>query len=52
MTRCYVCINKMGYNECRYNFRMAAGAAGQTVSTCNDVYSCQDFNEEPEEDWE
>lgn len=34
--------------SCDYDFRWAAGAAGQTVDDCEDVYFCQDFSEDEE----
>lgn len=34
--------------SCDYDFRWAAGAAGQAVDDCEDVYFCQDFSEDEE----
>ena len=46
---CEKCENKMGRSDCRYGFRMASGAAGQTVDDIRDVYWCQDYSESNED---
>lgn len=37
------------HGGCIYDFRWAAGDAGQQVDNCDDVYFCHDFDEVEEE---
>lgn len=41
------CSNCRHYSngDCSYDFRWAAGAAGQEINNCSDVYFCRDFDE-------
>lgn len=46
---CSKCEHCYYPNEiCLYEFRWAAGAAGQEVDDINDVYFCQDFSDATE----
>jgi len=47
--RCENCKHKLHGGDCRLEFRMASGAAGQDVNNTWDVYFCKDYYEESEE---
>lgn len=46
---CETCRNKKGFDSCKFDFRMAAGAAGQAVYSRRDVFFCQDVDEEEDD---
>ena len=49
---CGNCKHSMNSRNCRYDFRMASGAAGQAVDDIQDVYWCQDYAEDEDNTWD
>ena len=50
--KCGNCGHQLNSGNCRFDFRMASGAAGQAVDDTRDVYWCQDYSEKKEDSWD